>query len=118
MLWRCIFSDLDVELGAPPVATLGVVLSKGIAEHVRGFKGTLIAGADAPGSWCPTSDGTTGGWGYRKRLRTSAPPPFSRCHSPVLARRLGENALRAESLLGRLITQRCKISIESSQNVA
>ena len=58
-------SSLDVELGAPPVTTLGVVLSKKIAEHVRGFKGTLIARTNAPGFWCPTSDGTTGEWGCR-----------------------------------------------------
>lgn len=90
--------DLDVELGASPVTPLSVVLQCKVSPiHRHG------CWSDAPGSWYPSSSGTIGGWGYQhipSVLLSSL--RIHRLSSPVLAGRLGEDALCPESLLRRL----------------
>ena len=90
--------SLDVELGAPPVAALGVVLH-GYYQHIFMYyhQAThLDLGVRLQAE--PLGNGAA----HMSQCPRSFCPSKSYQHSPVLARRLGEDALRAEGLLGRL----------------
>ena len=94
---------LDVELGAPPVAALGVVLQqKRENERRMGVEGLgthLDLGVRLQAE--PLGDGAI----THVSIHLSHPLLKSVSYSPVLAGRLREDALRAESLLGRLKEQ-------------